>query len=81
MRRGYRTLQGSQLVTSQASFGLAGFAAPAEGPAARAGDGGQVGEPAAAFVGLDMAGPGDNGVPEGFELDLLSVDGPDGAIG
>src|SRR4029079_3371528 len=39
------------------------------------------GEPAAAFVGLDMAGPGDDGVPEGVELDLLGVDGGNGAAG
>ena len=41
----------------------------------------QIGEPPSLGVRLDMAGPADDGGAEVVKVDVLGVDGPDGAVG
>src|SRR4051812_31023273 len=64
-----------------ALFGLQGFATQVEWPKKRASNGREIRNPAALAVGFDVAGPGNQGLTELSEIDVLGVDGPYRAVG
>src|SRR3954451_3716779 len=62
-------------------FGFQGFATQVERPKNRAGNGREIGDPAALAVEFNVAGPGNQELTEFSEINILSVDRSDGAVG
>src|SRR5271165_1025149 len=62
-------------------LGSQGLTSAVERSENRAADWTQIGEPPSLGVRFDMAGPADEGGAEITQIDLLGVDGPDGAVG
>src|SRR5882757_7116177 len=58
-----------------------GFATQVERPKNRAGNGREIGNPAALAVGFDVAGPGNEGLTQRSEINALGVDRSDSAAG